>query len=102
MKARNIWTVGLDERGEQTYDEIDFNMDWAIVLGSEGKGLHQHIAEKCDFLVRIPMAGEVSSLNVSVAGAIVLFEAIRQRRAHKRKGGPASTETKKRRKGLGS
>ncbi len=102
LKAHNVWIVGLDERGDQTYDEVDFNMDCAIVLGSEGKGLHMHVAEKCDFLVRIPMTGAVSSLNVSVAGAIVLFEALRQRRVQRRSGGPAAAEKKKRRKGLGS
>ena len=103
MKASNIWIVGLDERGDKTYDQVDFNMDCAIVLGSEGKGLHQHVAEKCDFLVRIPMAGEVSSLNVSVAGAVVLFEAVRQRRSPKRSAVPTAPESKKKKlKGLGS
>jgi 23S rRNA (guanosine2251-2'-O)-methyltransferase len=81
LKDRNIWTVGLDERGKQTYDEIDYNMDCALVLGAEGKGLHDLVKKKCDFLVSIPMLGKVSSLNVSVAGAIVMYEVVRQRRA---------------------
>lgn len=80
LKSRNIWTVGLDERGQQNYDAVDYKMDCAIVLGAEGKGLHDLVAKKCDFLVSIPMLGKVSSLNVSVAGGIVLYEVVRQRR----------------------
>ncbi len=81
LKDQNIWTVGLDERGEKTYDAIDYNMDCAIVLGGEGKGLHDLVKRKCDFLVSIPMLGQVPSLNVSVAAAVVLYEVVRQRRA---------------------
>jgi 23S rRNA (guanosine2251-2'-O)-methyltransferase len=81
LKDRNIWTVGLDERGAQTYDSLDYNMDCALVLGAEGKGLHDLVKKKCDFLVSIPMLGKVPSLNVSVAGAVVLYEIVRQRRA---------------------
>jgi 23S rRNA (guanosine2251-2'-O)-methyltransferase len=81
MKDHNIWTVGLDERATQTYDAIDYKMDCAIVLGGEGKGLHDLVKRKCDFLVSIPMLGKVPSLNVSVAAAVVLYEIVRQRRA---------------------
>src|ERR1700719_64116 len=81
LKAHNVWTVGLDERGKQTYDELDYNMDCALVMGGEGKGLHDLVKRKCDFLVSIPMLGKVPSLNVSVAAAVVLFEIVRQRRA---------------------
>jgi 23S rRNA (guanosine2251-2'-O)-methyltransferase len=84
LKDRNIWTVGLDERGTQTYDQIDYKMDCAIVLGAEGKGLHDLVKRKCDFLVSIPMLGSVPSLNVSVAGGVVMFEAVRQRLNKKR------------------
>ena len=80
LKERNIWTVGLDERGSQTYDALDYNMDCALVLGAEGKGLHDLVTRKCDFLVSIPMLGKVSSLNVSVAAGVVLYEVVRQRR----------------------
>jgi 23S rRNA (guanosine2251-2'-O)-methyltransferase len=79
LKDRNIWTVGLDERGRQTYDSMDYKMDCAIVLGAEGKGLHDLVAKKCDFLVSIPMLGKVPSLNVSVAAGVVLYEVVRQR-----------------------
>lgn len=74
LKKRGFWIYGLDERGEQLYDQIDYASPTAIVLGGEGKGLHQGVQKHCDVLVRIPMAGAVSSLNVSVAAGIVLFE----------------------------
>ena len=81
LKDRNIWTVGLDERGPQSYEALDYKMDCALVLGAEGKGLHDLVKKKCDFLVSIPMLGKVPSLNVSVAGAVVMYEIVRQRRA---------------------
>jgi 23S rRNA (guanosine2251-2'-O)-methyltransferase len=80
LKSRNIWTVGLDERGKDNYDTVDYKMDCAVVLGAEGKGLHDLVAKKCDFLVSIPMLGKVPSLNVSVAAGVVLYEVVRQRR----------------------
>jgi 23S rRNA (guanosine2251-2'-O)-methyltransferase len=80
LKSHNIWIVGLDERGPQTYDSLDYNMDCAVVLGAEGKGLHDLVRKHCDFLVSIPMLGKVPSLNVSVAAAVILYEAARQRR----------------------
>jgi 23S rRNA (guanosine2251-2'-O)-methyltransferase len=88
LKERNVWVIGLDERGIQGYDEIDFNMDCALVLGAEGKGLHDLVRKKCDLLVSIPMMGQVSSLNVSVAGGVVMYEALRQRRNAMKKAGP--------------
>ena len=81
LKKRDVWTVGLDEHGTQSYDVLDYNMDCALVLGAEGKGLHDLVKKKCDFLVSIPMLGKVPSLNVSVAAAVVLYEIVRQRRA---------------------
>lgn len=83
LKSNNVWTVGLDERGSQPYDKVDYQMDCAIVLGAEGRGLHDLVRKKCDYLVSIPMLGKVPSLNVSVAGAIVMYEVARQRRAEK-------------------
>ena len=80
LKERGYWIYGLDERGTDTYDRVEFTNPVAIVLGGEGHGLHEHMAKKCDFLVRIPMAGAgsgtqgVASLNVSVAAGIMLFE----------------------------
>lgn len=81
LKQQNIWIVGLDERAASTYDTLDFNMNCALVLGAEGKGVHELVRKNCDFLVSIPMLGQVSSLNVSVAAGVVLYEILRQRRA---------------------
>ena len=81
LKAKGLWIVGLDERGQQNYDSVDYKMNCAIVLGAEGKGLHDLVAKRCDFLVSIPMLGKVPSLNVSVAAGVVLYEVVRQRRS---------------------
>ena len=80
LKSRNLWIVGLDERASQNYDSLDYKMDCAIVLGAEGKGVHELVRKKCDFLISIPMLGKVSSLNVSVAAGVMLYEIVRQRR----------------------
>jgi 23S rRNA (guanosine2251-2'-O)-methyltransferase len=80
LKSKGLWIVGLDERGKENYDEVDYNMDCALVFGAEGKGLHDLVARRCDFLVSIPMLGHVSSLNVSVAAGVVLYEILRQGR----------------------
>ena len=79
LKENEYWIFGLDERAERTYREVDFRGRAALVLGGEGKGFHQQVAKHCDFLVRIPTAGRIASLNVSVAAGVVLFEAMRQR-----------------------
>jgi 23S rRNA (guanosine2251-2'-O)-methyltransferase len=100
LKQKNVWIVGLDERGEKDYDQLDYNMDCAVVLGAEGHGLHDLVRKKCDYLVSIPMMGRVSSLNVSVAGAVVMYEVARQRRSNPM---PHVVEaSSKKRKGLGS
>jgi 23S rRNA (guanosine2251-2'-O)-methyltransferase len=101
LKEQNIWCVGLDERGTTSYDSYDFTSNTVIVLGREGDGLHELVRRTCDHRLRIPMAGAVSSLNVSAAGAVVMFEAARQRRAQK-EAKPAEVAPKKKQKGLGS
>ncbi len=80
LKEKNYWVIGLEERGERDFRSLDYRGACALVLGAEGHGLHDLVRRKCDFLARIPTAGPVSSLNVSVAAGIVLFEAERQRR----------------------
>jgi 23S rRNA (guanosine2251-2'-O)-methyltransferase len=100
MKQRHVWVLGLDERGTPDYTEYDFKTDCVLVLGREGAGLHDLVKKTCDHLLRIPMAGQVSSLNVSVAGAIVMYEAMRQRRQAATP--PAARKPVKERKGLGS
>ena len=81
MKEEGYWLVCLEERTEQRHPEIDFNLSVGVVLGGEGKGLHELVRARCDFLVSIPTTGPVRALNVSVAAGIVLFEAVRQRAA---------------------
>jgi len=79
LKERGVWTVGLAGDAPTRYDEIDFTLPTAIVVGAEGAGLRRLVRERCDWLVSIPMCGHVESLNVSVATGIVLFEGVRQR-----------------------
>jgi 23S rRNA (guanosine2251-2'-O)-methyltransferase len=80
LKELGVWTVGLAGEAAQVYDQVDLTGPIAVVLGAEGPGMRRLVREKCDFLVSIPMAGHVGSLNVSVAAGVVLFEAARQRR----------------------
>jgi 23S rRNA (guanosine2251-2'-O)-methyltransferase len=83
LKERNIWIVGADERADKTLYEADLPDAIAWVLGAEGEGMRRLTRESCDLLVRIPMGGEVESLNVSVSAGICLFESVRRRRAAK-------------------
>lgn len=80
LKQRNIWVVGTSVETEKSYSEWDWQQPTALVMGSEGKGLHRLVAENCDVLIKIPMQGKIESLNVSVATGVILFEALRQRR----------------------
>ena len=103
LKKRNMWVIGLDERGETDYDQFDLTGNCVLVMGREGAGLHELVKRTCDHMLSIPMAGGVSSLNVSTAGAVVLYEAARQRReAARSKEGPVATKKAKKQKGLGS
>ena len=79
LKELGVWTVGLAGEGPTLYTEVDFTLPTALVVGAEGGGLRRLVRERCDWLVRIPMAGHVGSLNVSVATGVALFEAVRQR-----------------------
>jgi 23S rRNA (guanosine2251-2'-O)-methyltransferase len=73
LKKRGFWVYGIDERGTQDYDTAPWAAPAAIVLGAEGAGLHEQVLKHCDLLIRIPLAGKISSLNVSVAAGIILF-----------------------------
>jgi 23S rRNA (guanosine2251-2'-O)-methyltransferase len=79
LKKEGLWIIGADMDGEHPFYEVDYNFPLALVLGSEGRGLSKLLRKKCDFLVRIPLTGTLSSLNVSVAGAIIIYEIFRQR-----------------------
>lgn len=80
LKQRGIWFAGLAGEGEQSLYDLDCTGPLGLVLGAEGAGLRRLTRERCDWLVHIPMAGQVQSLNVSVAAGVALFEAARQRR----------------------
>jgi 23S rRNA (guanosine2251-2'-O)-methyltransferase len=84
LKERNIWVVGTSADAPREYTEWDWTQPTAIFLGSEGAGLHRLVRERCDTLVRIPVLGHLESLNVAVATGVVLYEALRQRRAAKK------------------
>ena len=86
LKERNVWVVGADERAEQSLYEADLPASIAWVLGAEGEGMRRLTRESCDLLVRIPMGGEVESLNVSVSAGICLFESVRRRTSRAQKG----------------
>lgn len=79
LKENNIWTYGADGSATGDIYHTDMKGAAAIILGDEGYGISRLVKEHCDFLVKIPMKGEISSLNVSVAGAVIMYEVIRQR-----------------------
>ncbi len=79
LKDSNIWVTGIDRDGDITYNKVDFKPPTAIVIGSEGAGLSDLVKKRCDTLARIPMRGKITSLNASIAAALVMYEAYRQR-----------------------
>lgn len=79
LKQRGMWVAGADMDGEQTYYEADLTGPLVLVVGSEGHGMSRLTREHCDFVVRMPMAGRINSLNASVAGSILMYEVMRQR-----------------------
>ena len=80
IKEKGVWVVAADESGDLLYDEVDYRGPTAIVIGGEGEGIRRLVLEGCDQVVRIPMEGQVSSLNAAAAGTVLLYEALRQRR----------------------
>ena len=81
LKAAGVWTIGLEAEAEQSLYDLDLRLPSAFVIGGEGRGLHRLVRERCDWRAALPMRGRVSSLNASVAAAVALFEALRQRSA---------------------
>ncbi|HUA61363.1 MAG TPA: 23S rRNA (guanosine(2251)-2'-O)-methyltransferase RlmB [Verrucomicrobiae bacterium] len=81
LKKRGYWIYGLDERGPDLYSEVEYSTPTVLVLGGEGHGLHEQVRKHCDAVVRIPMMGKISSLNVSVAAGVFVFEWRRRRPA---------------------
>jgi len=79
LKKESIWTAGLEADGDKDYRAGDYTDGIALVIGSEGNGLSRLTRELCDFIVSIPMQGQISSLNASVAAALLMYEVVRQR-----------------------
>jgi 23S rRNA (guanosine2251-2'-O)-methyltransferase len=79
LKDKGIWLVGTDASAKEDYRQFDGNMPLALVIGSEGKGMSRLITQKCDFLIKMPMVGQVTSLNASVAASILMYEVLRKR-----------------------
>jgi 23S rRNA (guanosine2251-2'-O)-methyltransferase len=79
LKERGVWVCGTDADGAHDYRQLDFTVPLALVIGNEGKGMSRLVAEKCDFLARLPLAGHVSSLNASVAAGLLMYEVYRRR-----------------------
>lgn len=79
LKERGIWIAGTDAMGTEDYRSFDGTLPLGLVIGSEGKGMGRLIRDKCDFLIRLPMKGHVTSLNASVAAALLMYEVFRKR-----------------------
>ncbi len=79
LKKQNIWVIGIESEGKTSYIKFDFKMPIAIVIGSEGKGISRLVKENCDELLSIPMKGKITSLNASIAAAVVMYEVLKQR-----------------------
>jgi 23S rRNA (guanosine2251-2'-O)-methyltransferase len=83
LKKEGVWVIGTDSDGEKPYYENDFTVPTAVVVGSEGEGIRRLVREVCDLTVNIPMQGNVNSLNAAIAGAVVMFEVLKQREMKK-------------------
>lgn len=79
LKERFVWVVGTDAEGTEDYRQLDGRMPLALVIGSEGRGMSRLTKEKCDWTVSLPMAGQVTSLNASVAASLLMYEVFRKR-----------------------
>jgi len=79
LKQRGLWIVGTDAKGADDYRNLDGNMSLGLIIGSEGKGMSRILREKCDFLIKLPMVGKVTSLNASVAASLLMYEVYRKR-----------------------
>jgi len=79
LKEKGIWIYGLDMKGEREYTNVDYDIPLAIIIGGEGRGIRETILKSCDVRIRIPLSGHISSLNVSVATGVILFEIAHRR-----------------------
>jgi len=79
LKKNGVWVIGIDMNGQADYRILDFTLPVAIVIGGEGQGLSELVRKRCDWVASIPMKGKITSLNASVAAAVVMYETLRQR-----------------------
>jgi 23S rRNA (guanosine2251-2'-O)-methyltransferase len=79
LKKNNVWVIGIDMTGKTDYSKIDYRLPTAVVIGGEGKGISELVCKRCDTIASIPMKGKIGSLNASVAAAVVMYEALKQR-----------------------
>jgi 23S rRNA (guanosine2251-2'-O)-methyltransferase len=79
LKEKGLWIAGTDAKGKEDYRVFDGTLPLGLVIGSEGKGMGRLVRDKCDFLIHLPMAGHVTSLNASVAAALLMYEVYRKR-----------------------
>ncbi len=79
LRKNGVWVIGVDPAGREYYRRADFTVPVAVVVGGEGKGISELVKKRCDYLISIPMRGKISSLNASVAAALVMYEALHQR-----------------------
>jgi 23S rRNA (guanosine2251-2'-O)-methyltransferase len=79
LKKHGFWIAGTDASAKQTIGQIDTDTSFCVVIGSEGKGMHRLVKEKCDYHVKIPMIGHVNSLNASVSAGIVIYEVFKKK-----------------------
>ena len=84
LKEQGFWIVGLDAQGRRSFTDLDYSTPTALIVGNEGRGMRRLVREHCDHLVRIPLYGQITSLNASVAGALVMYEVTRARRTRER------------------
>ncbi len=81
LRQNGVWIVGADAEGDKLYTDVNYDGPLAMVIGSEGRGIRRLVKEKCDVLVRIPLYGSIGSLNASVAGSVLMYEAAKRRHA---------------------
>ena len=84
LKKQGYWIVGADGQGKDLYDEIDYNMNTVLIIGSEGEGISRLLLEQCDYVVKMPMNGHINSLNASVAAGIMIYNVLSQRKNTRR------------------
>ena len=80
LKKKGYWIVGSSGEGKQMYNDLDYDMNVVLIIGSEGKGMSRLVSEECDFIVKLPMYGKVTSLNASVAAGILIYNVLDKRR----------------------